>query len=96
MAQNNHKRPRRQAGDSQELDSVFLLKLVLYLILGTQWLRFTDDAGVTVLPLPVGLVVGLLFAAHDHFQIDRRIEFAVLLVAMLVGFWTQVGVFVRL
>lgn len=90
-------RPKKTVpSGSQDLDSVFLLKLVLFLILGSQWVRFTDDSGVTVLPLPVGFVVGLLFATHDHFQIDRRIEFAVLLVAMFVGFWTQVGVYIRL
>lgn len=86
--------PRRRA--PQELDSVFLLKLVLYMIVGSQWVRFTDDSGLTLLPLPVGLMAGLIFAMHDHFQIDRKIEFAVLLVAMLIGFWTQVGIYIRL
>ena len=86
----------KRTADNQELDSVFLLKLVLYMIVGSQWVRFTDGAGVTLLPLPIGLLVGLIFATHDHFRIDRKIEFAVLLVAMLVGFWTQAGIYVRL
>ena len=75
----------------QELDSVYFLKLVMYLILGTQWLRLTNGAGQTVLTLPIGLAVGMGFALHDHFRIDRKIEFAVLLVAMLVGFYAQIG-----
>jgi hypothetical protein len=37
-----------------------------------------------------------LFAVHDHFQIDRKIEYTVLLVAMFVGFWTQIGVYITI
>lgn len=77
-----------------ELASVYLLKLVLYLIVGAQWLRFENSAGTSQIPIPVGFVIALLFAAHDHFQIDRKIEFAIILVAMFVGFFAQVGVFV--
>ena len=72
-----------------ELDSVYVLKLVMYLILGTLWLRVGHPDNT--IPLPVGLVIGVLFAMHDHFRIDRKIEYAVLLVAMLVGFWSQIG-----
>lgn len=84
---------KRKANPS-ELDSVYLLKLVLYLIVGAQWIRFTNTAGTSQIPIPVGFIIGMLFAAHDHFQIDRKIEFAVLLVAMFVGFWSQVGMYV--
>lgn len=82
--------------DSQQLDSVFLFKLVLYLILGSQWVRLVDAEGALKLALPVGFIIGLVFAAHDHFRIDRRIEYAVLLCAMFVSFWVQAGVIVRL
>ncbi len=77
-----------------ELDSVFLLKLVLYLMLGSLWVKVTHGNNLQ-LPLPVGFIVGLLFAAHEHFQIDRKIEYAVLLVALLVGFWAPFGLFIR-
>ena len=76
----------------QELDSVFFLKLLMYLILGTQWLRVIDDAGAIQYSLPVGLVVGVTFALHDHFRIDRKIEFAVLLIAALIGFFAMIGI----
>lgn len=79
-----------------ELDSVYLFKLVMYLILGSQWVRFTDDSTMTLLPVPLGFLVGLAFAAHDHFRIDRKIEYAVLLVAMFVGFWSHAGIYIRL
>jgi hypothetical protein len=76
-----------------QLDSVYLLKIVLYLIVGTLWLRIQYGADGTQIPLPIGAVIGILFAAHDHFRIDRKVEYAILLVAMLVGFWTQAGVY---
>ena len=79
---------------TNELDSVYLLKLVLYLIVGAQWIRFENVAGTTQIPIPIGLIIGILFAAHDHFRIDRKIEFAILLIAMFVGFWSQVGVYI--
>ncbi|HVS58915.1 MAG TPA: hypothetical protein VHD60_04265 [Candidatus Saccharimonadales bacterium] len=88
------KTKRKATPTRQELDSVYLLKLVLYLIVGAQWIRFTNVAGTTQFPVPVGLIIGVLFASHDHFQIDRKIEYAVLLIAALVGFWSQIGIYI--
>lgn len=85
---------RSKRAGTHQLDSVYLLKLVLYLIVGAQWIYFRSGNGTTQIPVPVGLVIGLLFAMHDHFKIDRKIEFAVLLVAMFVGFWSQVGIYI--
>lgn len=93
MAKTKKKTVRAKSGTS-ELDSVYLLKLVMYLIVGAQWLRFEHPSGTGQIPIPIGLIVGLLFAAHDHFKIDRKIEFAILLVAMFVGFWSQVGIYI--
>jgi hypothetical protein len=73
----------------KESDGAYLLKLVLYLILGAQWFRITKSN--MQIPVPYGFVIGLLFAAHDHFQIDRKIEYALLLISMFVGFWLPVG-----
>jgi hypothetical protein len=84
-----------QAKNTQELDSVYVLKLVLYIILGTQWL-WLEQANGNRIPVPVGAIVGVIFAAHDHFQIDRKIEYAVLLVAMLIGFVANIGIFITL
>lgn len=76
-----------------EKDSVFFLKLLMYFLLGSFWLRIAQADG-SYLILPFGLVVGLVFARHEHFQIDRKIEYAVLLIATalsayipIVGFW---------
>jgi len=77
---------------TQEYDGVFLLKIVLYLILGSLWLKLSS--GNNTMPIPVGLIIGILFAFHDHFQIDRKIEYAVLLVAMLIGYFAPFGLYI--
>lgn len=89
MAKLKTTKPKKPA---TELDSTFFMKLVLYLIVGAQWLRLSINNGNFQVQVPLGLFIGILFVAHDHFRIDRKIEMAVLLVAMLVGFYGQVGV----
>lgn len=94
MAKTKHRKLTRRS--PQELDSVYLLKIVLYLIVGAQWLRFVNEAGTWQIPVPIGLIIGLLFASHDHFQMDRKIGYALLLVAMFVGFWSQIGIYITI
>ena len=74
---------------AQEADSVYVLKLVLYLILGSQWLRITK--GTMTFPLPVGLLIGLLFGRTEKFSLDRKIQYAILLLSMFIGFWLPIG-----
>lgn len=78
-----------------ESDGVYVLKLILYLVLGAQWLWFQHSDGSTF-GVPVGLLLGFIFAAHDHFKIDRKIEYAILLVAALGGFVLQIGLMANL
>ncbi len=75
-----------------EWDSLFILKLALFLILGSQWLYILSGSNNTQFSIPIGAIIGLLFAAHDHFKIDRKIEYAVLLIALFVGFWLPTGI----
>jgi hypothetical protein len=88
------KRSSQNKINPPEQDATYLLKLVLYLIIGSLWLRI--DRGSTEIPIPVGFVLGLLFARKDHFQIDRKIEYAILLMAMFLGFWILPGVQITL
>ena len=69
------KRPR-----PTESNSVYFLKLLLYFILGAIWVQIN---GHTVFPL--GLIVGLIFTSHEHFQIDLKVEYVVLLFATVIG-----------
>jgi hypothetical protein len=85
------KTARKNKPPVAQVDGVYLLKMILYVVLGAQWLWLYQANGQR-LPVPIGLLVGILFAMHDHFQIDRKIEYAVLLVAMLVGFVATIGI----
>lgn len=76
---------------NKESDGLYFLKIVLYLVIGSQWIRFTDLDYTNQLPIPFGLMIGFLFTRHEHFQIDKKIEYAILLIACFVGFWTQTG-----
>lgn len=79
----------------KEPDSVYFLKLVIYLIVGAQWLRIENlDSGWSI-PVPVGFLIGLCFASHDHFQIDRKIEYALLLISTFIAFWLPIGIFIN-
>lgn len=72
-------------------DSSFLLKVVLYLIIGSIWCRITNSAG-SYIPLPVGLLIGIIFASHEHFQVDRKIEYTLLALSAFIGFWLPIGI----
>lgn len=63
-----------------ETDDVYFLKLLIYLVLGLVWVKHD---GLRIFPL--GLVIGLIIAQKDHFAIDRKIEYAVLLCATVAG-----------
>lgn len=76
-------------------DNAYFLKLVLYIILGSMWVKVSDGQTWQI-PIPVGFLFGLLLASHDHFKIDRKIEYAVLLISMLVGFWAPIGIYITL
>ncbi|MDO8265448.1 MAG: hypothetical protein Q7T41_00730 [Candidatus Saccharibacteria bacterium] len=78
-----------------EQDSAYFLKLVMYLIIGSQWVRIESLPDWSI-PIPAGLFIGLWFASKDHFKMDRKIEYALLLVAMFVSFWLPLGLIISL
>lgn len=86
---NRNKKPTRS-------DNVYFLKLVLYMIVGSQWLFINDGGSGIQLPMPVGLVIGVAFASHEHFKLDRKIEYAILLMTSAIGYWANIGLAVWL
>ena len=80
--------PRSKKTKATETDSAYFLKLLLYFMVGLVWIKVN---GIPI--LPIGLLAGLLFSTHEHFQIDRKIEYAVLLISALLGLST--GVFIN-
>lgn len=79
---------RKTKNKAVEKDTVYVLKLILFFVVGCMWVRLGGANGT---PIPVGLVFGILFASHDHFQIDKKIEFAILLVAVILSFIAPIG-----
>lgn len=80
-----------------ETDSAYFLKLVLYVVLGSFWLKFADPivlGDFMLNALPVGLVLGLIFASHDHFQVDRKIEYAVLIIVTILSYFAPSGILI--
>ena len=65
-----------------ESDNAYFLKILIYFTLGMLWVKVN---GYMVLPL--GLILGVIIAQHDHFSIDRKIEYAILVVAGILGLW---------
>lgn len=65
---------------AKETDNAYFLKILIYFVLGMIWVKVN---GYVV--LPAGLILGVIIAQHDHFAIDRKIEYAVLIVAAILG-----------
>jgi hypothetical protein len=88
---------KKKSSQETESDSAYFLKLVLYVILGSMWLKFGSPITLgdfVVNALPVGLVLGLIFASHDHFQVDRKIEYAVLIVVTIISYFAPAGILI--
>jgi hypothetical protein len=64
----------------RETDSVYFLKILIYFVLGVVWIKFN---GVVI--FPAGLILGFIMSQKDHFAIDRKVEYAILLVAAVIG-----------
>jgi hypothetical protein len=65
---------------AKETDNAYFLKILIYFVLGTIWVKVN---GYVV--FPAGLLLGVIIAQHDHFSIDRKIEYAVLIIAAVLG-----------
>ena len=84
------KRKQTAKKQPEELDSMYFLKMAFYLVLGSTWVHIVK--GNSEIPLPIGAALGVILASHERFQIDRKIEYAILLMAMFIGFWLPIGI----
>ena len=71
---------KAKKASARETDNAYFLKILIYFVLGMIWVKVN---GIVV--LPVGLILGVIIAQHDHFSIDRKVEYAVLIVAGILG-----------
>lgn len=65
---------------ARETDDAYFLKLLIYLVFGFIWVKHDG-----YLIFPLGLVLGVVIAQFDHLSIDRKIEYAILIMATIVG-----------
>jgi hypothetical protein len=80
-----------------ETDGAYFLKIVLYIVLGSLWIKFQvpiEIGPLSVGGMPFGFLLGLIFASHDHFQVDRKIEYAILIVTAIVTFFLPAGILI--
>ena len=75
-------------------DGPYLIKLTFYALVGLFWVKLSLNAGAVRVPIPLGFAIGIFFTTRERFQIDRKIEYAVLLAALLVGFVAPFGLYV--
>ena len=79
-----------------ESDSTYLLKLVVFVLLGTFWLKFATPVtwqGIPFSGIPVGLLVGLLLVRRfEPLQIDRKIWYAILIVVTIICYFVPAGI----
>jgi hypothetical protein len=71
---------KAKKSSARETDNAYFLKILIYFVLGMIWVKVN---GLVV--LPIGLIFGIIIAQHDHFSIDRKIEYAVLIVSAILG-----------
>lgn len=81
-----------------ESDSTYFLKLVVFTLLGTLWLKFAQPImwfGVPFAGFPLGFLVGLLLVSRfEKSQIDRKIWYATLLVVTIICYFVPAGIVV--
>lgn len=86
---------KSKKSQSNEADSAYFLKLVLYILLGATWIKFAVPLSFGAFQLngaPIGMLFGIVLAAHDHFAIDRKIEYALLIMIMIITYFLPAGI----
>lgn len=81
-----------------ETDGTYFLKLVVCILLGTFWVKFSQPMLVFDRPLngiPVGFLLGLVFISlFEKLQADRKIWYAVLVIVTILCYFAPAGIFI--
>lgn len=79
-----------------ETDSTYFFKLVIFVLLGTLWLKFSQPVvwfGMPFNGIPLGLLVGLLLVAKfEKYQSDRKIWYAALIIVAIISYFVPAGI----
>jgi len=92
--QKRYPKTKSPSAVSDPYDGIFALKLVVLVVVGSIWLKITNGDSVTF-GAPIGLIVGIVMVRHERFRTDRKIGYAVLALAMLIGFMSPYGIIVN-
>lgn len=89
---------RRGGERLYEKESVFFLKLVVFILLSTLWLRLENPielGSLVIQAVPVGLVISLLLVLKiEKYQFNRKIWYATLILMAILTSFTPVGIIV--
>lgn len=89
-------RKKNNGETTYESDSTYLLKLVVFILLGTLWLKFQAPLvwhGFPINGVPAGLLVGLLLVREfEKHQSDRKIWYACLIVVTIICYFVPAGI----
>lgn len=79
-----------------EREGVFFLKLAVFLVLSTLWVRLSQPLEVgpmIIQAIPVGLVLSLLLVLKiEKYQFNRKIWYVMLILMAILTSFTPVGV----
>lgn len=79
-----------------ESDGTYFLKLVVFILLATFWVKFSQPMiwlGVSIAAVPVGMLVGLLLVSQfEKHQSDRKIWYAILVVVCIISYFKPAGI----
>jgi hypothetical protein len=79
-----------------EKDSTYFLKLVIFALMGTLWIKFGAPVtwlGITIASIPLGFFVGILLVSRfEKYQSDRKIWYAILLVVTIICNFLPAGI----
>ena len=98
MTKTNKRVKRSTSNVNAESDGIYFLKLVCVVLLGTFWLKFAAPISVGDVPIagiPIGLIFGLWLVSHyEHFQTDRKIWYAILIIITILSYFVPAGILV--
>lgn len=79
-----------------ETDGLYLIKLMLVVLLGSFWLKFSAPivwGGLYLNGLPLGLMAGLfLVYKYEQFQSNRKIWYPLLIITALISYFLPSGI----
>jgi hypothetical protein len=89
---------KRSYDKMRESDGTYFLKLVVFVLLGTLWLKFQHPISWLGMPfngIPAGFLIGLILVNRfEKIELDRKIWYAILIVVTIICYFVPAGVLI--